>query len=469
MTTGGTPTETDPAPASGRLGRRLPALTAPAYRRFIAAAFVGNVGLWMQATAQGWLVLDLTGSPAMLGLVGALSALPTLLLSLPAGVLADRIDRRRLLVGTQLAVATFALVLAVLTTTGIVAFWQVLLLAVLAGSAQAIATPAFQAIVPSLVDRRVIGNAVALNAAQYNLSRVIGPVAAGVAIAAGGLAIAFWTNAGALALVALVLATLRLPSRSSLVQAEASMWSNLLDGLRYVRGRRTVAALLLLAGMPAILVLNYLMLLPVYARDILDAGPTGLGMMTAAVGIGALTGALTVAVMRPAGGSGRLMLAGLASMSAFTIAFGVSTQLPLSLAFLAGLGASQTTYYSTANTLIQVLVPSRLRGRVMSLYILLAIGLMPLGNLLAGLVAERWSAPVALVGGGVLALVVTGLTAWLAPGLRSLRSEEVVGRVAGGGGAAAVGTPAAASAAGAGGGSMADRQEAEIGGPATGG
>jgi MFS family permease len=132
-------------------------------------------------------------------------------------------------------------------------------------------------------------------------------------------------------------------------------------------------------------------------------------MLTAAVGIGALSGALTVAVLRPAGGSGRLMLAGLASMSAFTVAFGVSTWLPLSLVFLAGLGASQTTYYSTANTLIQVLVPSRLRGRVMSLYILLAIGLMPLGNLLAGLVAENWSAPVALAGGDAGARDADGL------------------------------------------------------------
>jgi MFS family permease len=409
----------------GRLGRRIPALASPPYRRFLGGVFVGNIGMWMAATAQGWLVLDLTGSPALLGVTSAASSMPTLLFSLWAGVLADRVDRRRLLIGTQLTGAAIAGILALLATTGLVTFPQIVVLAFLGGATSALATPAFGAIVPSLVDRSVIGSAVALNAAQFNLGRIIGPSIAGVAIAAGGLVLALWANVAALGLVAVVLMTLRVIDQAAIVRAESSMWRNLLDGLRYVRGQRTMLALLLLSAVPAVLVLNYLVLLPVYAKDVLGTGPAGLGMMTAAVGIGALAGATTIAIRRPAGGSGRLMLGGLAAMAGCAALFGASTWLPLSLAALAALGASQTTYYSTANTLIQVLVPSRLRGRVLSLWLLTAIGLMPLGNLLAGIVAERFSAPVALTGGSLLALALTGVVAVAFPTLRAIRPETV--------------------------------------------
>ena len=193
---------------------------------------VGSVGAWMQETAQGWLVLELTDSPAALGLVSALQALPMLLLSVVAGVIADRVDRRRLLAATQLFSAGVALVLAILTTTGLIQFWQVALLAFLAGTAAAIQTPAYQAIVSTLVDRAAIGSAVALNSAQFNLSRILGPSIAGAVIAAGGLQIAFWGNALALVIVATVLWRLRIVTPPDLARAESSMWSNLLDGLR---------------------------------------------------------------------------------------------------------------------------------------------------------------------------------------------------------------------------------------------
>jgi MFS family permease len=416
-----------PPPASGPppprgIVRRLPALASPVYRRFLAGAFIGAVGSWMQATAQGWLVLDLTDSPAALGLVSAVGTLPILLFSVFAGVLADRVDRRRLLVGTQVFAAAIAVLLAILTTTGVVQLWQVALLAFLAGTASAVQTPAYQAIVSNLVDRRVLGSAVALNAAQFNLSRILGPAIAGAVIAAGGLQLAFWGNAGALLLVAVILATLRIAGAPDLARAQASLWSNLMDGIRYVRARRLIAVLILLAAAPALLILNYLVLLPVYARDVLEIGAPGLGLLSGGVGLGALTGALGLAALRPSGGSGRSLLLGLAVSSVALVIFAISRWVPLSVAALAVLGASQVVYYATTNTLLQVLVPGRIRGRVISLYVLTSWGLIPVGHLAAGVVAERFGPTITLVAGGILTLAVVGIVAAIYPAIRTLEA-----------------------------------------------
>jgi MFS family permease len=406
---------------AGRLTRRLPALASPVYRRFILAAFVGSIGSWMQGTALGWLVLGLTDSRFALGLTSAASTAPILFLSIFAGVLADRVDVRRLLAGAQIASAAVAIVLAILTTTGVVAFWHVLVLAALAGAAGALASPAFQAVVSTIVDRQAIGSAVALNSAQFNLSRVLGPTVAGLVIAAGSLALAFWANAIGLLIVAALILSLPISRASSAARVEASIWANLVDGVRYVRAERSIALLVLLAAIPALFILNYLVLMPVFARDVLQIGAPGLGLLNASLGVGALTGALLVAVTRPAGGSGRLMLLGLGSASVALIVFGLSTWLPISCLALAALGGSQVAYYATTNTLIQVLVSPRLRGRVLSLYILTSLGVIPFGNLVAGAVAERFGAPLALAGGGTATLVILAIVAVSFPALRTLR------------------------------------------------
>jgi MFS family permease len=423
------PTTSDGEPAvldersSGRIATRLPELGSPVFRRFLAGAFVGSVGSWMQATAQGWLVLDLTDSAAALGLVSALQTLPVLFFSVIAGVIADRVDRRRLLVSTQLAAAALALMLAVLTTSGVVAFWHVAVLALLAGTATAVQTPAYQAIVSTLVDRAAIGSAVALNSAQFNLSRILGPSIAGVVIAAGGLQLAFWGNAIALVLVAVVFRTLRVGRPPELARAQASMWANLLDGIRYVRSRRTITVLVLLAAVPALFLLNYLVLLPVFARDVLQIGAPGLGLLSGGIGVGALAGALALAAFRPSGGSGRSLLAGLLVGSVALIVFAVSRSVPVSLVALAILGACQVLYYATTNTLLQVLVPARLRGRVMSLYILTSWGLIPIGNVIAGTVAERSSPSLALAAGAVVTFIATAGVAIAFPEIRRLEAR----------------------------------------------
>ncbi len=381
---------------------------------------MGSSGSFLQSTAQGWLVLGLTNSPAALGLISALTYAPILVLSMIAGVAADSVDRRRLLVATQLLAFATALVLAVLATTGAVQFWQVAVLAVVGGIAMAVQTPAYQAVVSSLVSREALGSAVALNSAQYNLSRIIGPALAGAVIGIGGLFLAFWGNAIALLVVVWIYSGLPKAPADPLARARVSLWSNLADGVRFVASRRDLAAIVLLTALPALTVLNYLVLLPVYARDVLAIGAPGLGLLSGGIGIGALTAAFCLAAFRPSGGSGRSVLLSLGTMAVAEAVFAVSRFVPLSLAALAVMGGCQVLYYATSNTLLQILAPAGLRGRVMSLYILVSTGLIPFGNLIGGIVAEHASPTTALVLAAVLTLAGVAATAVLVPELRAL-------------------------------------------------
>ena len=400
-----------------RIQTTVPALASPVYRRFLRS--------FMQATAQGWLVLVLTNSPALLGLAGAVAGLPTLFLAVVAGVLADRVDRRRLLVITNLSGALFALLLAVLTTTGLVQYWHVLVLAFLAGLAFTIQLPAAQAVVSTIVDRKTIGSAVALNSAQYNFLRILAPAFAGLFIALGSLALGFWVNAVALALVAVIIARLPIPDLRSAGRVQAAMWRDLQDGLRYVARDRVLLILVLLPAVPALFVLNYLTFIPLYARDILGTGAAGLGLLTGAIGVGALIGALSLASMRPSGGSGRLILGAICVVGASLVVFAVSRSLPLSMLALALIGGFQVNFYSTTNTLIQVLVPARLRGRVLSLYMLTSIGLIPVANLAGGALAEVFGVEVVLATGGVITVAIGLATALVEPRVGRLRAASL--------------------------------------------
>ncbi|TAK02448.1 MAG: MFS transporter [Chloroflexota bacterium] len=415
------PSATSPDPAAGTVIGRFPALASPIYRRLLLGNTLATLGAFMQATAQGWLVLQLTNSPGLLGLIGAISGLPTLFLAVLAGVLADRLDRRRLLAWSYGAAALLSAILAVLTFTEAVAYWHVAVIALAGGVLLTIQMPASQAIVSTAVDRAVLGGAIALNSAQYNLMRIVGPSLAGLAIAAGGLAFGFVANAVALVVVAVIFIRLPLPPTRALGRLQAALWGDLRDGVRHVAADRVLSTLVLLAAAPALFILNYLVFLPVYARDILAIGAPGLGLLTSSIGIGALTGALLVASRRPQGGSGKLALVGLASMSISLATFAVSTSVPLSCVALAILGASQVAYYSTTNTLLQVRVPGRLRGRVHSLYVLFSIGLIPLGNVVAGALAERVTVPPVLAVGGAATLAIVVVAAIVRPEIRHLQ------------------------------------------------
>jgi MFS family permease len=410
---------------TSRILSTFPALASPVYRRFLLSSMIGTVGAFMQQTALGWLVLVLTNSPALLGLAGAVAGLPTLFLAVVAGVLADRMDRRRLLVLTNGSAAVLALILAILTTTGLVEYWHVLVLSFLAGLAFTVQLPAAQAVVSTIVDRNTIGSAVALNSAQYNFLRILAPALAGLFIAAGSLAIGFWVNAVALAVVAVIIARLAIPHLRSADRVQAAIWRDLQDGLRYVAADRVLFILVLLPAVPALLVLNYLTFIPLYARDILGTGPAGLGLLTGAIGVGALVGALSLASMRPSGGSGRLVVGALGIVGASLTVFAVSRSLPVSMIALAFIGGFQVNFYSTTNTLIQVLVPARLRGRVLSLYMLTSIGLIPIANLVGGALAEAIGVEAVLAAGGVITVAIAALVVLLEPRIGRLRAAQL--------------------------------------------
>jgi MFS family permease len=417
-------------PRSERLRGAFPALGSPVYRRYLLAGVFATIGAFMGQTAQGWLVLELTNSPALLGFAGAASGLPTLFLAVFAGVLADRVDRRRLLVTTYSLAATFAFVLALLTSLGIVEYWHVLVIAVLSGLTFTIQQPANQAIVSTIVPREAIGNAVALNSAQYNLLRIIAPALAGVFIAAGVLELGFWVNAAALAIVAIIVARLRIPSTRQADRAQAALWRDLQDGVRFLASNRVLATVVLLPGVPALFVLNYLTFIPFYARDILEIGPVGIGLLTGAIGIGALTGALSLAMLRPSGGSGRLVLGSMVIVGVSLTTFAVSRSVPLSMLALVLIGMFQVQFYSTTNVLIQVLVPARLRGRVLSLYLLTSIGLIPIANLVGGVLADAIGVEAVLAGGGVITVAIALAVALFERGILHLRAAHLSARAA---------------------------------------
>jgi MFS family permease len=403
---------------------RLPALASPTYRIFLAGVFISNVGTWMQVTSLGWLVLRLTGSAGLLGLASFVGSAPALVLTLYAGALADSIDQRRLLLVTQIGLAIFAGILAVLVQVDAILFWQVLVLAGLAGIANALAGPAFQAIIPALVERDALGNAIALNSAQFNLARIVGPAIAGVLIGIAGEAPSFWLNAASFIAVMVALIAIRMPTEQSIERARAGLWANLGEGFAYVRGRKPLLALLVLAMAPAVFILPYLTLMPLFANE-LGIGAAGLGLLTASVGVGALAGAMAVALRRRAGANGRTLAIGLSLMSLTVAIFALSRIELLTCAALAVLGASQVAYYTSTNTLIQLLSPGRLRGRIMSIYVLTSIGISPIGSLLAGGVAEVIGAPVTLAAGGVLTVLALLLVAWWYPELWQLHVEGI--------------------------------------------
>jgi len=379
----------------------------------------------MGQTAQGWLVLVLTNSPALLGLAATATGLPTLFLAVFAGVLADRVDRRRLLVATNIGGALVALTLALLTTLGVVEYWHVLVLALLAGLTFTIQQPANQAVVSTIVDRRALGNAVALNSAQYNSMRIIAPALAGIFIAGGALQLGFWVQAAGFAAVALIIARLPIPSTREADRIQAALWTDLADGVRFVRSNRILATVVLLPAVPALLVLNYLTFLPVYARDILEVGPAGIGLLTGAIGVGALSGSLSLAAFRPSGGSGRLIVGAMTVVGISLATFALSRSLPLSMAALLLIGAFQVQFYSTTNVMIQVLVPARLRGRVLSLYLLTSIGFIPVANLVGGAIAEVAGVEMVLAAGGVITVCIAALVALFEPEVLRLRASHL--------------------------------------------
>lgn len=402
------------SPTARRTGM-FRALSHRDYRLFWAGAFLSNVGTWMQAVAQGWLVLQLTNSAFWLGLDAFMATAPGFLFTLAGGVFADLIDRRRLLLYTQVIAGITALALAALVATQVVDRWMVLGFSFVTGCCMALASPSYLAMTYDLVGREDLANAIALNSTQFQLSRVVGPALAGVAFRLFGLAGCFFANGISFIFVVLALWMVRTqrpataPAHS--VKDRRALWRDLIEGFRYVRNRPRVSALLLLSAVSSLFGAPYFTMVPIYARDIFQLGEMGLAVMMGTAGLGAFLGALLVAYLGDFRRKGWLVLGGAVVFGLCLIGFALSSQLTFSLMFLFGVGFALVVSVATTNTLLQKLVTDQMRGRVMSMFILSFVGTMPIGNIVAGAASTEFGPqPTLAFGGLVVTVAATGVS-----------------------------------------------------------
>jgi predicted MFS family arabinose efflux permease len=379
----------------------------------------------MQAVAQGWLVLQITNSAFWLGLDAFMATAPGFVLTLVGGVFADLIDRRRLLLYTQVAAGAAALALATLVWTGAVNRWMILGFSFITGCCMALASPSYLAMTYDLVGREDLANAIAMNSTQFQLSRVVGPALAGVGFRLFGLAGCFYANG--LSFVAVVVALSMVHPRRhhhtielETVKRRHRIWRDLIEGFRYVRNRPRVSSLLILSAINSLFGAPYFTLVPVYARDQFHLGETGLALMMGTAGLGALFGALLVAYLGDFRFKGWFVIGGAFLFGVCVRAFALSQKLMLSLLFLFGLGFAIVISVAITNTLLQKLATDQMRGRVMSMFILSFMGTMPIGNLIAGSASHRFGVPQTLAFGGTVVALVAAFVAIFNKRLREL-------------------------------------------------
>jgi len=360
----------------------------------------------MQKLAQSWLVLEISNSPFLLGFDAFLGELPILLFSLLGGVAADRADRRRLLLASQLTQMTAAFLLAGLIAGGVVRVWHILGLSFVVGLAQAFGGPAYQALLPSLVKTEDLSNAIALNSIQFNLARVIGPMLGGLALTQLGASWCFALNG--VSFLAVIASLMLMRTRFTPRTASGSLLASLAEGLHFVRRRPAMPELTFLAFAVTLLGVPVVVFLPVFARHVFGGGPSVYTLLLSVYGGGSIAGALLVAVVGRRARKGRLALSALVGLGLATAAFALSAALSLSCGFLFLAGAALVTVFSLVSTLVQEITPDGVRGRVMSVYNVAFRGGMPVGSLLAGVLVPHLGAPAVLAINGLL---ISGLGA----------------------------------------------------------
>jgi len=389
-----------------RLYHSMPAFRSRDFRVFWAGQLISLTGTWVQSVAQQWLVLKLTHSAFALGLVTTIQFTPLLLLSLVGGAVADRVSKRNLLLVTQVISGVLAVALGILVQTGLVQYWHVLVSALILGTVNAFYTPSRQAFVPELVEKDALLNAVALNSTIFNGARVVGPAVGGILIATVGLSLNFYLNAASY--IAVIIGLLIITPRPARSPADNErIWRNVVEGLEYVRSTPVIYTILALVGVASLFALNFTTLMPLFARYVLNVGSDGFGFLMASMGLGSLSGAILLAFVNRRDLSRRLIYAGAIIFTLIEIIFGFSRLYVLSMALLVLIGFSSTLFTTTANTRILSLTPSRLQGRVMSVYSLLFLGMTPFGSFLSGVIAQRYGAPPALILGAAITLVFT--------------------------------------------------------------
>jgi MFS family permease len=408
-----------PGRLAGGFGNTFAALRHRNFRIFYFGHLLSLSGTWLQITALGWLVLELTDSPLWLGVVNAGTSVPILFFSLYAGVIADRFDKRTILIAAQALAFVQALTLAILTHLGLISVAWIIALVLVLGVANAFEIPTRQSFFVELVGEDDLTNAIALNSAAFNATRMVGPAVAGALIGAAGIAACFYGNAISYFAVIAGLLAIRRP-RPERGPRPVSTLANIREGISWIWNHRVARIVVTYVSAASVLVFPFTMLLPVFARDLLEVGPQGLGWLFSATGAGALLGGLSLATWGTRWPRGRLLVVSATAFCFFVGAFALSPSFLFSLLMLAATGFAMILSTATANSILQALVPNGLRGRVMSVYVVMFLGVTPLGYLIAGALARLVGARITLASGAALMLVLLLAFMWRSPRLREM-------------------------------------------------
>lgn len=408
-------------PTTSTMPRMIAALHHRDFRLFWFGNFLSNIGTWMQNVAQSWLVLQLApvNSAFWLGVIGFAASAPMLVFTILGGVIADRVDKRKLMYVTQGAMMVLAFLMWGLTYFHHINVRLIVLLAFANGLAMSLNTPAYQALVPQLIPRKDLTNAIALNSAQFNLSRVLGPTLGGFAMAAVGISGNFMLNA--LSFVAVLIALAQITYPPVYPSDDQGLWETMNEGFRYLFGRRDMSMLLTLTAVASVLGIPYVTFVPLFAKDILHLDERGFGLLMAAAGIGAFLGAATIAYVRDIKRRGKFVVGSGLAFYVFVILFAFAKNQIVSGVTFAGANYCMILMVATVNSLLQHLAADEMRGRVMSIYATAFLGFAPIGSLLAGSLADSFGAPKTIAAMAVLALLVSVVIYSTQPVLRKIR------------------------------------------------
>jgi MFS family permease len=373
------------------------------FQLFFSGQLISLVGTWMQNVAQAWLVYQMTSSSLLLGVVSFAGQIPIFILSPLGGLAADRWNRHKIVIGTQVASMLLAFVLAALTLLHLVKSWEIIALAALLGAVNAFDIPGRQSFLIEMVSRDDLMNAIALNSSMFNGARVIGPAIAGILVSRIGEGWCFFANGASYIAVIAGLLMMKLPPHHP-VPAGTSPFEHIAEGFRYIQRTAPILALITLIGIVSLVAVPYSVLMPIFADQVLHRGAHGLGILMGSAGVGALLGALTLASRRGVKGLGRVVGYAAVLFGVSLILFAFSRIFWLSVLLLVPVGYGVMLQMSSSNTLIQAMVPDELRGRAMAMYTMMFMGMAPIGSLLSGLFADWIGAPLTVAIGGVGAI-----------------------------------------------------------------
>src|SRR6266478_1270077 len=420
-----------PSPKTGWLPATLRALRHRNFQIFFSGQLVSLIGTWMQSVAQSWLVYRLTGSSLLLGAAGFASQIPVFLVAPLGGIAADRFNRQRVVIGTQISSMVLAFILAVLTLTRTVQVWHIFVLAALLGVVNAFDIPARQSFLVEMVGKEDLMNAIALNSSMFNGARIIGPAIAGILVAKIGEGWCFFANA--VSYIAVIIGLLMMKVHSPARASMASPFEHMMEGFRFVNRTAPIRALLLLLGVVSLVGMPYVVLMPIFADQILHGGARGLGILMGATGVGALLGALTLAFREGVKGLGRWVAWCSAGFGASLVVFAISHTFWISVILLFPVGYTIMLQMACSNTLIQVMVPDALRGRVMAVYSMMFMGMAPIGALLGGALSDRLGAPLTVAMGGIASIAGAGWFGLQLPKIRVEARRLIVAQAVAGG------------------------------------